>query len=277
METSVPGGHAGTNTDPINSRIIARESKRDYLARVESAQLLLARQLFSPEMKRLFLRVFDSFQLNMLAVSVFARTRLPSDQIEPIEKAILTDLDTYAAEVDRATAQAQVVMDQSGVTHPAGYKAMPLQLDVRVISRFGRRYFELMEKVDLLMPMLETLGIYELISQSEVDIQKALFRRRVRSLAMAARAYAAGLRKRMRESAVREDGASENATGSHHPAVTAQHVVPEGGAMSPGSNIQIVKIAGRKQAQALPSGATTVGSDSRTEPTTVGAIAATPL
>ena len=56
----------------------------------------------------------------------------------------------------------------------ATYATEPLAIEVKVISSFGRRYLELMTKVDRLMPMLETLAIDDVIEVSRLDLQKAL-------------------------------------------------------------------------------------------------------
>ena len=56
-----------------------------------------------------------------------------------------------------------------------------------MISPFGRRYLELMTKVDQLMPMLETLAIDEVIEVAQLDLQKGLAKKSVRQVAGAAR------------------------------------------------------------------------------------------
>ena len=66
-----------------------------------------------------------------------------------------------------------------------------------MISSFGRRYLELMTKVDQLMPMLETLAIDDVIEVAQLDLQKALAKKSVRQVAGAARNFAGGLRQRM--------------------------------------------------------------------------------
>jgi len=47
------------------------------------------------------------------------------------------------------------------------------------------------------MPMLETLAIDEVIEHKQMDIQKALFKKKIRQVAGAARNFASGLRRRM--------------------------------------------------------------------------------
>ena len=43
----------------INQRLLAREAKTDYLARIESVRRLIPATFSRPEVKRLFLRFFD--------------------------------------------------------------------------------------------------------------------------------------------------------------------------------------------------------------------------
>jgi hypothetical protein len=80
-----------------------------------------------------------------------------------------------------------------------------------VISPFGRRYLELMTKVDQLMPMLETLAIDEVIEVAQLDLQKGLAKKSVRQVAGAARDFLAGLRKRM--NAIAEEDATQADSG----------------------------------------------------------------
>ena len=80
-----------------------------------------------------------------------------------------------------------------------------------MISSFGRRYLELMTKVDQLMPMLETLAIDDVIEVAQLDLQKALAKKSVRQVAGAARNFAGGLRQRM--NAVAEGDATQPDSG----------------------------------------------------------------
>jgi hypothetical protein len=52
-------------------------------------------------------------------------------------------------------------------------------------------------KVDQLMPMLETLVIDNVITQRDLDLQKALFKKMIKTVASEARVFAGGLRRRM--------------------------------------------------------------------------------
>ncbi len=85
------------------------------------------------------------------------------------------------------------------MTTTATYDAQALDMEVGVISSFGRRYLEALLKLDRLMPMLRTLEIYEVITTSEADKRRALCKKQVRGVAMGVRILAGGLRKRMNE------------------------------------------------------------------------------
>ena len=52
-------------------------------------------------------------------------------------------------------------------------------------------------KVDQLMPTLETLAIDNVITQRDLDLQKALFKKMIKTVASGARVFAGGLRRRM--------------------------------------------------------------------------------
>jgi len=180
----------------INARILAKEAKVDF-RRVESASRKIQTTFYSPEVKRLFVRYLNSMQLNIYLISVIARTKLPHVVIEKVEGALKAQLEKLHAEVNEAIDSAEALCKIHGITRLATYDTEPLAIEVKVISSFGRRYLELMPKVDQLMPMLETLAIDEVIEVAQLDLQKALAKKSVRQVAGAARNFAGGLRQRM--------------------------------------------------------------------------------
>lgn len=183
----------------INAKIIAKEPKKDYLANVESARRKIPISLSSPEMKRVFLRFFDTLQLHAYVVSVVARTKVQSELVERVEANIHGRIENLIGEVNKAIDGAEQLFKHHGITTVAEYDAQPLALVVRVISSFGRRYLELISKVDQLMPMLETLAIDDVITQRELDLQKARFKGEVKGVARFSRILAIGMRRRMNE------------------------------------------------------------------------------
>ena len=180
----------------INARILAKEAKVDF-RRVESASRKIQTTFCSPEIKRLFVRYFNSAQLNIYLISVIARAKLPHAAIEKVEGTLKTQLEKLHAEINEAIDSAEALCKIHGITRLATYDTEPLTIEVKVISSFGRRYLELMTKVDCLMPMLETLAIDDVIEVSRLDLQKALVKKSVRQVAGAARNFAGGLRQRM--------------------------------------------------------------------------------
>ena len=141
----------------INARILAKEAKADF-RRVEAASRKIQTTLCSPEVKRQFVRHFNRMQLNMYLISVIARTKLPHMVIQQIEGALKAQLEKLHAEVNEAIDGAEALCKTHGITRLATYDTEPLAIEAKVISRFGRRYLELMMKVDQLMPMLDTLA-----------------------------------------------------------------------------------------------------------------------
>ena len=191
----------------INARILAKEAKVDF-RRVESASRKIQATFHSPEVKRLFVRYLNSMQLNMYLISVIARTKLPHMVIQQIEGALKAQLEKLHAEVNEAIDGAEALCKTHGITRLATYDTEPLAIEAKVISSFGRRYLELMTKVDQLMPMLETLAIDDVIEVAQLDLQKALAKKSVRQVAGAARNFAGGLRQRM--NAVAADDAAQS-------------------------------------------------------------------
>jgi hypothetical protein len=209
----------------INQRILAKENAGDY-RRVEQASVKQRARFESPEAKRLYARYFHSLQLNAHFISEIARIRLEAEQVEKVEQLMRSRLERLAQEIDNAIDGAALLLEREGVTTTATYDAQALDMEVGVISSFGRRYLEALLKLDRLMPMLRTLEIYEVITTSEADKRRALYKKQVRGVAMGVRILAGGLRKRMNESALKEDG-KEAARGDRQAAGRARsRVVP---------------------------------------------------
>jgi hypothetical protein len=180
----------------VNARILAKEAKADF-RRVEAASLKIPTRFTSAEGKRFFARLFNTLQLNTHFISVIARTRLDHEDVAKIEGAISTQMDAVAESLNQAIDQAEALFKAHAITSVATYDTVPLDVDVHVLSSIGRRYLEVLGKLDQLMPLLQTLEIHEVITTQAVDIQRASLKRQVREVANGARNLAIGLRRRM--------------------------------------------------------------------------------
>lgn len=185
-----------TDEGAVNARILAREAKADF-RRIEAASIKMVTRLASAEGKRLFVRFFSTLQLNTHFISVLARTRLDSDDVAKVEASIKTRIDTVAEALNKAIDGAEALFQANGITSAATYDTQALEIEVGVISSTGRRYLDLIGKLDQLMPLLQTLEIHEIISTQALDIQRATLKRQVRDVANSARSLATGLRRRM--------------------------------------------------------------------------------
>jgi hypothetical protein len=180
----------------VNARIIAKETKADF-RRVEAASLKMPARFTSAEGKRFFVRHFNTLQLNAHFISVIARTRLDHDDIAKVEAAIRTQMEAVTDTLNKAIDGAEALFKVNGITSAATYDTVPLDIEVGVLSSNGRRFLEVLGKLDQLMPLLQTLEIHEVITTQAVDIQRASLKRQVRDVAGAARNLAMGLRRRM--------------------------------------------------------------------------------
>lgn len=180
----------------VNARILAKEIKVDF-RRVEAASVKMMTRLTSAEAKRQFVRYFSTLQLNAHFVSVIARTRLQPEDIARVEALLREQLVAVADELNKGIDGAEALFKAHGITRVATYDTVPLELEVGIISSTGRRYFEIINKLDQVMPMLQTLEVHEVITTAEVDVQRAHFKRLIRNLARSARNLASGLRRRM--------------------------------------------------------------------------------
>lgn len=180
----------------INARILAKEAKADF-RRVEAASLKISTRFTSAEGKRFFARLFNTLQLNAHFISVISRTRLDHDDVARIEDAIRARMEAASAALNQAIDGAEALFKVHGITSAATYDAVPLDIEVHVLSSLGRRYLEVLGKLDQLMPLLQTLEIHEVLSTQEVDIQRASLKRQVRDVANGTRTLAMGLRRQM--------------------------------------------------------------------------------
>ena len=140
-------------------------------------------------------------QMNTHFISVIARTRLPDEAIEQIEAQLQQQLSGFTEELNRAIDSGHALLQAHGITSLGQYEVLPLQVDVRVTSSLGRRYLELLLKVDQLMPILETLAIDEVITQRELQLRKGLYKNMVKQVGYGVRRLAGGIRARMYASA----------------------------------------------------------------------------
>jgi hypothetical protein len=214
-----------------NARILAKETKADF-RRVEAASLKMRARFTSAEGKRFFVRLFNTQQLNAHFISVIARTKLDHDDVGKVEVTIRGHMETVTEKLNQAIDAAEVLFKAHGITSVATYDTVPLDIEVGVLSSSGRRYLELLSKLDQLMPLLQTLEIHEVISPREVDVQRAALKRQVRDVANGTRNLARALRRRMSALSggdARGEGraAAEAALDAEHAGPAADTVVPD--------------------------------------------------
>lgn len=179
----------------MNQKLLRRQAVAS-LAPVESAGRIVKMSLSSPEGKRLFLRYFDITQLHMHYISKIARLSLPDADIEQVEKQVLELVEEKIDSIDKEMVRVEQELHKNNIGSLATYVIEPLTLEVRMLGKIGRRLLELIGKVDQLMPMLETLAIDELISESELSIKKNFFKRMVRSVGGIVRTLKIGLQRK---------------------------------------------------------------------------------
>jgi hypothetical protein len=189
----------------VNARILAKETKADF-RRIEAASVKMPTRFTSAEGKRFFVRLFNTLQLNTHFISVIARTRLDHDDIAKVEATIRAQLDAVNESLNSAIDGAEALFKAHGITSVATYDTVALDVEVGVLSSSGRRFLEVLSKLDQLMPLLQTLEIHEVITAQAVDIQRAALKRQVRDVANGARNFAIGLRRRMNAMGSRQGG-----------------------------------------------------------------------
>lgn len=198
-----------------NRRILAKEQNRADFRRVEGATVKRKTLLRSAEGKRIYARCFYSFQANVYFISTLGRTKLPHESVEQVEQAIRERLEVATKELNQAIDGAELLFKRNGIEGAATYDTVPLEAEVAITSSLGRRYLELIHKLDQLMPLLQTLEIEEVINQSQVEHQRSKSKRVVMAIASTARNLGAGIRRRMNEmDAKKSEGDSKRGPGS---------------------------------------------------------------
>lgn len=179
----------------MNQKLLERQAPAS-LSPVESAGRIVKMSLSSPEGKRLFLRYFDITQLHMHYISKIARLSLPDADIEKVEKQVFDLIQEKINIVDKEMVRVEQELRKHNIDSLATYTIVPLTLEARVLGKIGRRLLELTGKIDQLMPMLETMAIDELISESQLNIKKTFLKKSVRSVASVVRTLKTGLQKK---------------------------------------------------------------------------------
>lgn len=187
------------DTGQVNERILNKDEYRADFRKVEGASLKRTTHLSSPHAKRMFARCFYSFQASMYFISQLGRAKLDHDVVERIEQNIREALDAATDEINKAIDQAEALLKHHNIETLASYDTVPLQEEIGITSSFGRRYFDLMHKLDIVMPMMETLAIEEIISERELETRRSLYKRIVLSISTKARNLWMGVRRRMNE------------------------------------------------------------------------------
>lgn len=192
----------------VNVRILSKETKADF-RRVEAASLKMRAHFTSAEGKRMFLRMFSTLQLNAHFVSVIGRTRLDHREVEAVEASLRADIESAKNKLNDAFDEAEAMFKANGISASATYDTQPLEVEVGILSSSGRRYLEVLNQFDQLMPLWATLEIYDVISPQTLDKQRGVLKRQIKSIATSARRLASGLRRRMHANAQDEAAAAE--------------------------------------------------------------------
>lgn len=184
----------------VNDRLERKVPPADF-RRIESASLKVTVQLHSPEMKRLYLRLFHDMQIQVHYISVLARLKLDHGIVVAAEDFLEQVIELAVAETDRAIDQTYELLKAHGIMKVITYHTQAMEFEALVISGLSHRYLDLFLKVDQLMPMLETLLLRYVIKAQELSNRKYIFKRAIRRVTAVARASRYRLQRRINEGA----------------------------------------------------------------------------
>jgi hypothetical protein len=204
----------------------------------------------------MFARCFYSFQASMYFISQLGRAKLDHEVVERIEQNIREALDAATDEINKAIDQAEALLKHHNIETLASYDTVPLQEEIGITSSFGRRYFDLMHKLDIIMPMMETLAIEEIISERELETRRSLYKRVVLSISTKARNLWMGVRRRMNERDARlaAEAAKPRPQASRPaPSTNPEHDGPQAGEAATDQRVdEPVSVAGEETASTVP-------------------------
>jgi hypothetical protein len=188
----------------VNERILAKMQSRADFRRVEAASLKYTTHFTSPDGKRMFLRCFETFQLNSYFIATHGRMKLPHEIVETIETDIRGRIVAATDKLNKAFDASEEKFKTHGIRRAATYDTVPLEISVGILSSLGRRYFDLLHKLDQLMPLIQTLEIEEALTARDADHQRSEAKRMVIGIAGTARHLALGVRRRLDERDARD-------------------------------------------------------------------------
>jgi hypothetical protein len=221
MDNSTRRTLVRTDQGEANRRILAKEMLTDF-RRVEAAAITRRTSLQSAEGKRLFARYFYTLQARVYYISTIGRTRKPHEGIEMLEAQIKEAISKASKSIDGIMDAVERRLKEASIDTVAAFTTAPMEEDVAIVSAIGRRYFELIHKLDQLMPFLQTLEIEELVTETELDRMRAKVKRITGRPASLARLLADRLRAEMRDPVPAAQPATD--------AEAAHEATPESGA-----------------------------------------------
>ena len=136
-----------------------KEAKADF-RRVEAASLKMPDPLSpSAEGKRFFARLFNTLQLNTHFISVIARTRLEHEDVAKIEgHHSRPDGRRDRKPQPRHRRRRSAIQRRMASPARRTYDTVAAGWDVHVLSSIGRRFLEVLGKLDQLMPFAADPG-----------------------------------------------------------------------------------------------------------------------
>lgn len=186
----------------VNQKILASLLKKsDPLKKLESAYRTYPTTFRSPDVKRLYLRFFESTALQLHYIEVIARVEraLGAEVAEKCENHLNEQLKILIDEVDKAIDAGEALKQANGLTQDVNFLPEGLVVDVRVTSPIMRQFLILMEKTEQMITLLETLRIDGVITTPMCDTRRGQLKAQIKNFNRAARQLAKSLRSRVED------------------------------------------------------------------------------
>lgn len=172
----------------FNARILNQLAHSRW-QRFEGCYVKVPIVLRSPDVKRLYAREFNWLQLNMMWIDKIAHEQFLESVCDRVEEAINMKMARCMEITLQAIECLQNVCAHHQIIHLVDYPDRPITTVACIISSTGKQYLNLLQKIDGMMHIVDTLAAHRKINKRQCALCKGAVRRQVKRIARTIRAW----------------------------------------------------------------------------------------
>ncbi|HEY8102691.1 MAG TPA: hypothetical protein VIF82_18280 [Burkholderiaceae bacterium] len=176
------------SSDEFNQRILEKLAKSRW-QRFEGASIKTRIVLRSPDAKRLYAREFNWLQMNEKWMDRIACEQFPPSVCELVDNAIRLKITRCLDVTEQAIACFLKESARHQINYLVAYPDEPIATSACVACATGADYLALLQKIDALMHMVDTLAILKKITNKQRAVCKGHIRWQATQIAHAIRAW----------------------------------------------------------------------------------------